>query len=101
MSTQRINVKPGPHSTGKTGKMVKTIPVRENRKFGNFAKTQGILSAQVVNFLILKIQDIAEFFKVSFTYEIVEYFQNCLREDFQSDRENTGHLLIGFEWGPC
>ena len=35
--------------------------VRENKEFGNFAKTQGLWFAQVVNSLILKIQDIAIF----------------------------------------
>ena len=32
--------------------------VRENREFGNFAKTHGIVYAQVVNSLILKIKDV-------------------------------------------
>ena len=39
----------------------KKIPIRENSEFGNFAKTQGILFAQVVNFLILKVKDVAVF----------------------------------------
>ena len=44
----------GLHCTGKTGKMAKEIPCHESdREFGNFAKTQGILFAQVVNSLIL------------------------------------------------
>ena len=33
----------------------------KHREFGNFAKTQGILFAQVVDYLILKIHDIAIF----------------------------------------
>ena len=33
----------------------------KHREFGNFAKTQGIWFAQVVNSLILKIMDIAIF----------------------------------------
>ena len=41
--------------------MAKKNPVRENREFGNFAKTQGILFAQVVNSLIPKVKDIAIF----------------------------------------
>ena len=49
----------GPHSTGKTGKMVPKIPCRGKHRDGNFAKTQRILFALVVNFLILNIQDIA------------------------------------------
>ena len=34
---------------------------RKHREFGNFAKTQGIWFAQVVNYLILKVQDISIF----------------------------------------
>ena len=50
------------HGTGKTGKMVKNIPCQgKHREFGNFAKTQGIWFAQVVNSLILKVKDIAIF----------------------------------------
>ena len=72
-----------PTAQGKQGKWPKKIPVRENtanleilskhREFGNFVKTQekqwgfclntgktqGILLAQVVNVLILKVKDIA------------------------------------------
>ena len=51
-----------PHCTGKTGKTAPIIPCQgKHREFGNFAKTQGIWFAQVVNSLILKIQDIAMF----------------------------------------
>ena len=41
----------------------KNHPIHQgkHREFGNFAKTQGILLAQVVNSLILKIQDITMF----------------------------------------
>ena len=64
----------GTHGTGKTGKTAKKIPCQEkHREFGNFVKTQGkhsecclntgktqgILLAQVVNVLILKVKDIA------------------------------------------
>ena len=42
--------------------MAKKNPCRgKHREFGNFAKTQGILFAQVVNSLILKVEDIAIF----------------------------------------
>ena len=72
----------GPHCTGR---IERKILARENREFGSFAKTQGILSAQVINILILKIKDIfifAEFFsnhcfgtvcvgQVNFAYETV------------------------------
>ena len=43
------------------GKWPKKISVRENREIGNFAKTQGIWFAQVVNSLILKVKDITIF----------------------------------------
>ena len=50
----------GTHGTGKTGKMPKKNPCQgKHREFGNFVKTQGILLAQVVNTLILKVKDIA------------------------------------------
>ena len=43
----------GTHGTGKTGKMAKKNPCHgKHREFGNFAKTQGIWFAQVVNSLI-------------------------------------------------
>ena len=52
----------GNHCTVKTGKMVKKNPCqRKYRAFGNFAKTQGIWFAQVVNSLILKVKDISLF----------------------------------------
>ena len=43
--------------TGKTGKMAKRNSVWEknHREFGNVGKTQGILFAQIVSSLILKI----------------------------------------------
>ena len=59
-----------PTAQGKQGKWPKRFPVRENtgnleilskhREFSlNTEKTQGILLAQVVNVLILKVKDIA------------------------------------------
>ena len=54
--------KQGPHCTGETGKMAQKIPHQgKHREFRNFAKTQGISFAPVMNSLILKIQDIATF----------------------------------------
>ena len=51
-----------PTAQGKSGKMPKRIPCQgKHREFGNFAKTQGILFAQVVSSLILKIKDIVLF----------------------------------------
>ena len=42
--------------------MAKRNPCQgKHREFGNFAKTQGILFAQVVNYLILKVKDTAIF----------------------------------------
>ena len=50
-----------PTAQGKQGKWPKKIPVREKTEYGNFAKTQGILFAQVVNSLMPKVKDIAIF----------------------------------------
>ena len=103
--------------------MKKKIPVRENtgnleilskhREFClNTGKTQGILLAQVVNVLILKVKDIAIvpakksiFFQtgkvcqVSSVYVILTNYVNWHRENLRSDRENTGNLKIQFESG--
>ena len=54
----------GTHSTGKTGKMAKKNALSGKTqgiwKFClNTGKTQGILLAQIVNVLILKVKDIA------------------------------------------
>ena len=52
----------GTPAQGKQGKWPKNIPCQgKHREFGNFAKTQGIWFAQVVNFLILKVKDISKF----------------------------------------
>ena len=52
----------GSYCTEKTGKMAKKIPCQGiPREFGNFAKTQGMFSAQVVNSLILKVNEIVIF----------------------------------------
>ena len=49
-----------PTAQGKQGKWKKKSPCQgKHREFGNFVKTQGILLAQVVNVLILKVKDIA------------------------------------------
>ena len=67
----------------------------KHRKFGNFVKTQGktqgILLAQVVNALILKVP------QVSFVYVIVTNYVNWHRESLRLDRENTGNLKIQFD----
>ena len=81
----------------------------------NVGKTQGILFAQVVNSLILKVRDtaifaakISTFFpevgqvcQVSFVYVIVTNDVNWHRVNLRLDRENTGNLKIQFEWVPC
>ena len=51
---------------GKQGKWIKKNPCQgKHREFGNFCqnigKTQGILLAQVINAMILKVKDIAIF----------------------------------------
>ena len=48
-----------PTAQGKQGE--KNPCQGKHREFGNFAKTQGILFAQFVKFLILKVKDIAIF----------------------------------------
>ena len=48
--------------TGKTGKMAQKYPCQgKHCGFGNFAKTQGIWLAQVVNSLILMVKDFSIF----------------------------------------
>ena len=44
-----------PTAQGKQGKWPKKIPVREDREFGNVAKTQGIWFAEVVKVKDIKI----------------------------------------------
>ena len=99
--------------------MAKKNPCQgKHREFGNFVKiqgkqrefclnkgkTQGILLAQVVNVMILKVKDIAivaakkiHFFpeagkvcQVSSVYVILTPYVNWHRENLRSDRENTG-----------
>ena len=80
--------------------MAKKNPCQgKHREFGNIAKTQGIWFAQVVNFLILKVNDILIFAtriffseagkvcQVSFVYIIVTNHVNWHRENLCSDRE--------------
>ena len=67
------------HNIGKTGEMAKKNPCQgKHREFGNFAKTQGIRFAQVVNYLILKLKDILKFaakiskicFEAGYVYQV-------------------------------
>ena len=51
-----------PTAQGKQGKWPKKIPCQgKHKEFGNFAKTQEIWFAQVVNSLILKVKDVSIF----------------------------------------
>ena len=51
----------GTHCTGKTGEMAPKLSCHgKHREFENFAKTQGVWLAQVVNSLILKVKDISK-----------------------------------------
>ena len=106
------------HCTGNTGKMAPKNPCQgKHREFGNFAKTQGIWFAQVVNSLILMVKDIlifgtkiSGFFleaglvcQVSFMYVIVTNHVNWLRKNLRSDRVKAGkteNLKLQFEWVP-
>ena len=103
----------GPHSTGKMAK--RNPSQRKHREFGNFAKTQGILFAQVVNSLIQKVEgycDIcSENFQSSFRSWISLSSQFCVCNSHKScklaqgkfavgqgrNRENTGNWKIQFE----
>ena len=92
--------------------MEKKIPCQgKHREFGNFAKTQGIWFAQVINSLILKVKDLSIFAvkiskkkikagyvcQVSFVYVIVTNNVNWHRENLRLDREFENVI----EWVPC
>ena len=108
----------GTHCTGKTGKMTKTIPCQgKHREFGNFAKTQGIWFAQVVNLPDSK--GIRYFIFASIISKFLSWIslpsQLCVhivtnvnwhRGNLQSDgkktkknRENTGNLKMQLKCG--
>ena len=87
----------------KQGKLPQNIPIRENT--GNLKmlpETQGILFAQVINSLILKVKNIAakkiffffskEICQICFVFVIVTYHVDRHRENSRLDRENTGNL---------
>ena len=61
-----------PTAHRKQGKWAKKIPCQEkHREFRNFAKTQGIWFAQVVNYLILRVKDIPIFaVKISIFFKL-------------------------------
>ena len=90
-----------------TGKIAKKINGKENLEI--WPKHR-----EVLNFLVLKIKDIAIFaaifpnffFRtvcvchVSFAYETFSNHRNLHRENLRSGRENAGNLKIHFKWGP-
>ena len=98
--------------------MAEKIPCQgKHREFGNFAKTQGILFAQVVNSLILKVKDIAIFaakisiffqswiglptqFCVCNSHKLCKLAQGRCAVRQRKQREYTGNLKIQFEWVP-
>ena len=85
---------------------------RQGKTQGNFAKTQGILFAQIVNSLVLKVMNIpifatkiSMFFRswksqVGVVYVIVTHHINSHRKNMWSDMENTGNLKMQIEWCP-
>ena len=97
----------GTHCTGKTGKMAKEIPCQgKHREFGNFAKTQGIWFAQVVNslnkgkiYFDICHENFQFFFKLDksaksvLLYVKVINHVNWHRENEQADRETTGKII--------
>ena len=107
----------GTHGTGKTGKMEKNPCQGKHREFGNFAKTQGILFAQVINSQRPKVKDIGIFaVKISIffrnwiglpslfcaynSHKIWKLAQGKFAGGQGKHRENTGNLKIQFEWVP-
>ena len=103
--------------------MAQKFPVRENtgnleilskhrENSGNFVKTQGILFAQVVNGLILKIKDFAIFaakksrswiglpsqFCVCNSHKLCKLAQGKIAVRQGKNKENTGNLKIQFQW---
>ena len=98
--------------------MVKKIPGQgKHREFGNFAKTQGICFAQIVNSLILKVKDIFIFaakippfflkldmstnqFCVCNTHKSRKLAQRKFAVRQGKNRENTGTLKMEFDWLP-
>ena len=63
-----------PTAQGKQGKRPKLNPCQGiHREFGNFAKTQGIWFAQIVNSLILKVTD-NSIFAVKISKKFPVYF---------------------------
>ena len=85
--------------TGKTGKMAKIIPCQgKHREFGNFAKTQEILFAQVVNSLVLKVKGIviiALKSPISFRGWICLPSQFCVCNSHKSHTLAQGRFAVG------
>ena len=103
-----------PTAQGKQGKLPQKSPcLGKHREFGNFAKTQGILFAQVVDFLFLKVKDIlifatkisTFFLKLGMSAKSVllcnsQKSRKLAQGKFALSQENTGNLKIQFEWVP-
>ena len=99
--------------------MAKRNPCQgKHREFANFAKTQGIWSAQVVNSLILKVKEISKFAtKISKSFlkldksaklvlcihVIVTNHINWHMANLPLDKEKQGthREFKRFEWVPC
>ena len=89
----------GNHGTGKTGKMAKKIPCQgKHREFGNFAKTQGILLAQVVNFLILQYLPrkfpCIQMFILSSEMMLANVFKQLIDEALKVSRNQTVSTIV-------
>ena len=91
---------------GKQGKWSKKNPCQgKHGEFGNFAKTQGIRFAQVVNmsrklsrksYFFLSLINLPSLFCVNH----VNWHRKILLSDRGKKRENTGNLKMQFEWLP-
>ena len=79
--------------------MAKDIPCQgKHREFGNFAKTQGIWFAQVLNYLILKVKDFSMFAaKISnfFLSWISRPSQFCVSKNNKSRKLAQGKSVVG------
>ena len=94
--------------------MAKTNPCQgKHREFGNFAKTQGIWFAQVVNSLILKVKDISKFATIilNFFFSLISLpSEFCVCKSHKLHKLAQGKLAVGqgkrralkmqFEWVP-
>ena len=112
-------VVPGYPLQRENSEMAKKNPWQgKHRAFGNVAKTQGILFAQVVNSLILKVKDVVIFaVKISIFSQKLEMSESqfCVFNSHKlsklaqgtfvvgpgPNRDNRGNFKIQFEWVSC